>query len=82
MSHLSPSLDCEGSRTLNAFNPQRLLPAVRRGSRAVIGGPALYWGPLRLMIALRDCITVKEYEAILQNQVHPGDVHMDGNAAK
>lgn len=23
------------------------------------------------MIALHDCITAKEYEAILQNQVHP-----------
>lgn len=42
------------------------------------------------MIASHDCITAKEYEAILQKQVHPvvqkllpWDVliHQDGNAA-
>lgn len=32
---------------------------------------AIYWGSLGLMITLHDCITAKEYEAILQNQVHP-----------
>lgn len=34
-------------------------------------GAAIYWVSLDLMIALHDCITAEEYEAILQNQVHP-----------
>lgn len=34
-------------------------------------GAAIYWGSLGLMIALHDCVTAKEYEAILQNKVHP-----------
>ena len=45
--------------------------SVIHGSRAVIVGLAVFWGPLGAMIALHDCITAKEYEAILQKQVHP-----------
>lgn len=34
-------------------------------------GTAIHWVSLDLMIALHDYITVKEYEATLQAQVHP-----------
>ncbi len=44
---------------------------LKHGSRAIIVGTAIFWGPLCVMIALHDCITAKEYEAILQNEVPP-----------
>ena len=53
------------------FNPQYLLLTVKHGCRAVMVEAAIYWGSLGLMITLHDCVTAKEYEAILQNEVHP-----------
>uniref|UniRef100_A0A3B4T5V6 Uncharacterized protein n=1 Tax=Seriola dumerili TaxID=41447 RepID=A0A3B4T5V6_SERDU len=53
----------------DAFNPQCLLSTVKHGSGAVMVGAAIYWGSLGLMIALHDCITAKEYEAILQSKL-------------
>lgn len=60
------------SKKLNdVFNSQCLLLTVKHAGSSVMAGAAIYWGSLRLMIALHDCITAYEYEAILQNQVHP-----------
>lgn len=55
----------------DAFNPRRLLLTVKHGSGAVKVRAAIYWGSLGLMIALHDCITAKQYEAILRDKVHP-----------
>lgn len=70
LSHLSSASDFREKRN-DAVNPQRLMPTVKHGIKKVIEEADIYRGSLGRLITLRDCITVKEYGAILQNEEHP-----------